>query len=95
MSNPPYTHLTIQPADDNGAHEVWGQFMVTYPGIGTCNSDGIIGFLYHLGPYWVFVNEVGHPTQVFAAVEELAGWLQAKAPSIDWAESYRQPEDRG
>lgn len=90
-----YTHLTVQPADDNGACEVWGQFEVSYPGLGTFDSDGIIGYLYHLRAHWVWINEVGHPTMVFSSADELAGWLQALAPSIDWAETYRQPEDRG
>ncbi len=90
-----YTHLTVQPPDDNGAHEVWSQFVVTCPGMGTFDSDGIIGYLYHVGSHWVFINEVGHPTMVFAVMEELTGWLQSLAPSIDWAETYRQPEDRG
>lgn len=90
-----FNHITIQPADDNGACEVWGQYEASYPGLGTFDTDGIYGHLYHIGSFWVFLNEQGHPTMVFSSVEELAGWLQSKAPSLDWAETYRQPGDRG
>lgn len=90
-----YNHLTIQPPDEDGSHEVWGSNVVTCAGLGTFDTDGIIGYLYQLRTHWVFINEIGHPTMVFASMEELTGWLQALAPSIDWAESYRQPGDRG
>lgn len=90
-----YSHLTVQPPDEDGAIEVWGQNVVSCPGLGTFDSDGIIGYLYHVGAHWVFINEIGHPTMVFSSMDELTGWLQGLAPSIDWAETYRQPEDRG
>ncbi len=89
-----YTHLTIQPPNEDGSCEVWAAYEEKHPQLGTFDTDGVIGFLYHLGSHWVWANEVGHPTMVFDTPEDLIGWLQAKSPSIDWAETYRQPENR-
>lgn len=93
-----YSHLTVQPPNEDGACEVWGAFDVTLKGMGSFASDGIIGYLYKVGispVRWVWINEAGHPTLVMDSNEEVAGWLQSLSPSIDWAETYRQPEDRG
>lgn len=96
MRPPTYTHITIQPPNEDGALEVWGAYEVTAPVLGTFDSDGIIGFLYRMrNDRWVYLNEAGHPTEVFDNQQDLIGWLQSKCPSIDWAETYRQPEERG
>lgn len=90
-----YTHLTIQPPNEDGACEIWAQYTVTCSKLGVFDTDGVIAFLYHVGPYWVWLNEAGHPTMVFSSAEELDGWLQHLSPSIDWAVTYRNESERG
>lgn len=87
-----YLKITIQPANLDKAHEVWGAYTTSLAGMGTFDTDGIIGFLYEVGAHWVFLDEAGHPTMVFAEWHELAGWLQSLSPTVDWPESYKQPK---
>lgn len=89
-----YTHLVIQPLDrDTGGHEVWGSYVTTLKGWGEMDANGVIGEIYPLrdNTRFVWVDHRGYPTEVFDSREELIGFLQSKAPSMEWPEVYRQP----
>ncbi len=101
MSNKPtYTSITIQPADEDGAFEVWGAYTVTHKAMGTFETDGIIGHLYRVQDhYWVWINEAGHPTGVINRdYEDVNEWAKShfdiSSKKITWADEYMSPETR-
>lgn len=92
---PPYTSILIQPPDEYGACEVWGSQVTVVPGLGEFDGDGIIGFIYCLSPYWVFLNDHGHPRRVFNSIETLNGWLtELSGRPPTWSGTYCHAEDR-
>ena len=80
----PYTHIVVHPENEDKNHEVWASFTETHPSMGTFESDALIGWLYPIGPYWVWMNEEGHPTCVFPTREQALSWLYFLCDSIEW-----------
>ena len=81
----PYTHLVIHPINEDGSREVWATYTETHPHMGTFENDGIIGWIYQVDGYWVWVNELGHPSNCFAEERDLINWIKLKwCESVDW-----------
>lgn len=79
-----YTHLVIHPLNEDGAREVWGSYIETRSHLGSFETDSIIGWIYQVDGYWVWVNEMGHPSSCFAEKQDLINWIKIKCESVDW-----------
>lgn len=89
-----YLSIIVQPPDGDGAREVWGSHVVSCKGLGSFDSDGIIGFLYEVEGYWVYLNQMGHPIRVFPTIGAVNVWLGSRASKVKWPATYLQAEDR-
>lgn len=90
MNERTYSSISIHPADENGAQEVWATWEEDGGNMGVFDSDGIIGWLYRVDDIWVWMNEAGHPTRVFVDGEpDLSEWLLSLSPCVTWATEMR------
>lgn len=80
-----FTHIVVHPLNDDKAHEVWGTYVETHSHMGSFETDGIIGWIYPVNGYWIWVNEMGHPSNCFTHKKDLVDWIKQKGEgSFEW-----------
>ncbi len=79
-----YTHIVVHAINEDKCHEVWASYTETHSQLGQFDSDGVIGWIYPLCNGYGWLNEAGHITQIFHERDDLIGYLQSLAPSMEW-----------